>query len=192
LSVKNAIVDDTPLHTSPRRPPRLRLLRAHVPRAAHSSDAGLAVVNSSRPDAVHADLPGVPVVTSAEAAIVSDIDVVVIATPNVTHAPLAMASLDAGRHVVVDKPFMLTLDEARAAVARAHEKGLVLTVFQNRRWDSDFLASAASRSSSRISTAIVRHFAIDGASTARAPVCGSISVRIWWIRRCSCLACQIW
>jgi predicted dehydrogenase len=70
-------------------------------------------------------------------------DLVVIATPNESHAPLAEAALRAGKHVVVDKPFTVTLAEARALSALAGEDGRVLSVFQNRRWDSDFLGVRA-------------------------------------------------
>lgn len=70
-------------------------------------------------------------------------DLVVIATPNESHAALARAALSAGKHVVVDKPFTVTLAEARALTALAAETGRVLSVFQNRRWDSDFLGVRA-------------------------------------------------
>jgi predicted dehydrogenase len=66
-------------------------------------------------------------------------DLVVIATPNDSHAPLAEAALRAGKHVVVDKPFTLTLGEAQGLAALASDVGRMLSVFQNRRWDSDFL-----------------------------------------------------
>ncbi len=76
----------------------------------------------------------------AEAAISApSIDLIVIATPNLTHFPLARAALEAGKHVVVDKPFVLTLAEADALIALAQAKGRILTVFHNRRWDGDFL-----------------------------------------------------
>jgi predicted dehydrogenase len=68
-----------------------------------------------------------------------DADLVVIATPNESHVPLAEAALRAGKHVVVDKPFTITLAEARALTTLAAAAGRVLSVFQNRRWDSDFL-----------------------------------------------------
>src|SRR5690606_7192884 len=85
--------------------------------------------------------PDVDVVASPDAALArDDVALVVIATPNATHAPLADAALRAGKHVVVDKPFTITLDEARALVATARETGRLLSVYQNRRWDSDFLA----------------------------------------------------
>ncbi|QNT78051.1 oxidoreductase [Entomobacter blattae] len=68
-----------------------------------------------------------------------EIDLVVIATPNNTHAALCQKALESGKHVVVDKPFTLTGAEARKLTALAKEKELILSVFQNRRWDSDFL-----------------------------------------------------
>src|SRR5687767_16003554 len=73
----------------------------------------------------------------------SDVDLVVIATPNETHAPIAEMAMRAGRNVVVDKPFTITVKEARHLSAVATETGVVLSVFQNRRWDSDFLTIRA-------------------------------------------------
>ncbi len=64
---------------------------------------------------------------------------VVIATPNDTHYPLAAAALAAGKHVVVDKPFTLTVAEARELEVRAVCADRLLSVFQNRRYDADFL-----------------------------------------------------
>jgi scyllo-inositol 2-dehydrogenase (NADP+) len=76
----------------------------------------------------------------AQAAAVADgIDLVVISSPNRTHFPLAKAALNAGKHVVIDKPFTVSLDEADALIALAKERGRMLTVFHNRRWDGDFL-----------------------------------------------------
>ncbi|WP_072121079.1 Gfo/Idh/MocA family oxidoreductase, partial [Shigella sonnei] len=68
-----------------------------------------------------------------------NIDLIVIPTPNDTHFPLAKAALEAGKHVVVDKPFTVTLSQARELDALAKSLGRVLSVFHNRRWDSDFL-----------------------------------------------------
>jgi scyllo-inositol 2-dehydrogenase (NADP+) len=66
-------------------------------------------------------------------------DLVVIATPNRVHVPLALASIDAGLPVVVDKPMAASVADAGRVIAIAKEKGVPLTVFQNRRWDNDFL-----------------------------------------------------
>jgi scyllo-inositol 2-dehydrogenase (NADP+) len=67
------------------------------------------------------------------------IRLVVIATPNASHYPLAMQCLLAGRDVVVDKPFTTTSSEAQELDELARSKGRVLSVYQNRRWDGDFL-----------------------------------------------------
>jgi scyllo-inositol 2-dehydrogenase (NADP+) len=67
-----------------------------------------------------------------------ELDVVVIASPNRTHAPLARAALEAGLPVVVDKPLTATAAEGAALVQLAAERGLLLSVYQNRRWDGDF------------------------------------------------------
>lgn len=67
------------------------------------------------------------------------LDLVVIASPNKTHVPLATAALTAGIPVVVDKPLAATAAEARELAALADRTGTFLSVFQNRRWDNDFL-----------------------------------------------------
>ncbi|SFF64083.1 Predicted dehydrogenase [Actinacidiphila alni] len=69
----------------------------------------------------------------------AELDLIVLASPNRTHVPLATAALDAGLPVVVDKPIAGTAAEARELAAFAERRGLLLSVFQNRRWDSDFL-----------------------------------------------------
>ncbi|MFD5078358.1 Gfo/Idh/MocA family oxidoreductase [Streptomyces sp. NPDC058371] len=68
-----------------------------------------------------------------------ELDLIVIASPNKTHVPIATAALKAGLPVVVDKPLAGTAAEARELAALADERGLLLSVFQNRRWDNDFL-----------------------------------------------------
>ncbi|MEN3315432.1 MAG: scyllo-inositol 2-dehydrogenase [Acidimicrobiaceae bacterium] len=67
------------------------------------------------------------------------IELVVVAAPNRAHVPLAMDALGAGLSVVVDKPFAATAADARRVAAEAERRGLVLSVFHNRRWDGDFL-----------------------------------------------------
>lgn len=71
------------------------------------------------------------------------VELVIISTPPNTHAELAERALRAGKHVVLEKPFCLRLDDADQLVALATDLGLTLTVYQNRRWDSDFLALQA-------------------------------------------------
>ncbi|WP_440710779.1 Gfo/Idh/MocA family protein [Herbiconiux sp. YIM B11900] len=71
------------------------------------------------------------------------LDLVVVTSPNDTHVPLAHRALDAGLDVVVDKPFALTAAEAREVIAHADAVGRRVAVFQNRRWDGDFLTVRA-------------------------------------------------
>lgn len=71
------------------------------------------------------------------------LDLIVIASPPATHVPLAHAALDAGLAVVIDKPFAVTADDGRQLIEKAERLGLMLTVFQNRRWDGDFLTLQA-------------------------------------------------
>jgi len=71
---------------------------------------------------------------------IKEIRLVVIATPNDSHFPLAEQCLAAGRDVLVDKPFTTALDEAIALVEFAKQKNRLLTVYQNRRYDGDFQA----------------------------------------------------
>ncbi|MFV9503076.1 MAG: oxidoreductase [Oscillochloridaceae bacterium umkhey_bin13] len=112
----------------------------HAPLLATTPGLHLAAIASSKPDLVQADWPNTPVVaTPADLLALPELDLVVIATPNATHAALAAAALAADKHVVVDKPFTLTLAEAEALRAEAEQRELVLAVFHNRRWDADFL-----------------------------------------------------
>jgi scyllo-inositol 2-dehydrogenase (NADP+) len=83
--------------------------------------------------------PGVQVVRSLEELLaIKDIRLVVIATPNESHFPLAQQCLASGRDVLVDKPFTPTLAEAQTLVALAKKQNRLLTVYQNRRYDGDF------------------------------------------------------
>jgi predicted dehydrogenase len=85
--------------------------------------------------------PGVRIVRSLEELLaIEEIRLIVIATPNDTHCPLARQCLAAGRDVVVDKPFATTLEEASSLVQFAKRAGRLLTVYQNRRYDGDFQA----------------------------------------------------
>jgi predicted dehydrogenase len=112
----------------------------HAPLIRSVDGLELAVVVSRDAAKVHADLPHVEVIGDVQAAIADPrVSLVVIASPNDTHAPLARAALMAGKHVVVDKPFALDVAEARALAELAEQRQRVLSVFQNRRWDSDFL-----------------------------------------------------
>ncbi len=116
----------------------------HAPLIAADRRYSLDVVATSdagRQAAATERYPGVRTVPDGDAvlALAGDLDLVVLGTPPATHFPLAKAALEAGIDVVVDKPFAVSSAEGRELVALATERGRVLTVFQNRRWDGDFL-----------------------------------------------------
>ena len=84
--------------------------------------------------------PWVKVVPDPQAVLEDEtIDLVVIATPNATHFELAKQALLRGRHVVVEKPFTVTSQEAKELIDLARQQNLRLSVYQNRRWDGDFI-----------------------------------------------------
>lgn len=113
----------------------------HAPVIAGVSGITLAGIVSSQAGAVQAAWPGVPVLaTPAQAFADPDIELVIIASPNDSHHALARAALLAGKHVLVDKPCTVTLAETEDLLALAQAKGRVLTVYQSRRFDADFLS----------------------------------------------------
>ncbi len=118
----------------------------HAPLIAAVPGLELAAVVTRDPDrreAVRREHPGAEPLDSAEDiwARRDDFDLVVVAAPNRAHVPLARASIEAGLPVVVDKPLATSAAEARDLVAEARRAGVMLTVFQNRRWDGDFLTA---------------------------------------------------
>lgn len=129
----------------------------HVPLIRAVAGLEIVAVASSDPAKVAAVLPDARVHAAPDDLVAEDgIDLIVIASPNETHAPIARAALAAGRHVVIDKPFTVTLDEARALIASAETGDRVLSVFHNRRFDSDFLSVKRAIDDGAIGA--VRHF----------------------------------
>jgi scyllo-inositol 2-dehydrogenase (NADP+) len=114
----------------------------HAPLIAATPGLRLATVvtrNPQRAIQVADRYPRADVAGSVEEALATGPDILVVATPNRAHAEVALAAIDAGVAVVVDKPLAVTAADARRVVAAARDAGVPLTVFQNRRWDGDFL-----------------------------------------------------
>lgn len=98
-------------------------------------------VDPARMEAAAADYPGIETYTDVGKMLAEgDFDLVTVITPHNTHADLAVRCAKAGKHVVVEKPMCISVKEADAMIAAAEASGTVLTVFQNRRHDGDFLA----------------------------------------------------
>jgi scyllo-inositol 2-dehydrogenase (NADP+) len=106
----------------------------------HEPYARVAAIATSQPARALADYGQAKAVAGLDALIaLDDIDCVVIATPNDTHFEMATRVLEAGKHVVVDKPVTLRAADAITLAALARDRGLVFAPFHNRRWDGDFL-----------------------------------------------------
>ncbi len=104
----------------------------------------LAAVCDPNPDRIAAArelAPGVRGHARGEDLLADDgVDLVIVSTPPNSHADWTLRALGAGKHVVVEKPFCLTVEEADRQIAAAAAGGLTLAVYQNRRWDPDYLA----------------------------------------------------
>ncbi|WP_375289423.1 oxidoreductase [Qipengyuania sp.] len=111
----------------------------HAPYIASMPEFELRAVTSRR-ESVAPPLPGVTLVASINALLADPaIELIVIATPSGSHASLAKQALQEGRHVVVEKPFTLSVADTQGLLDLASNKGLHAVAFHNRRWDSDFL-----------------------------------------------------
>lgn len=109
-----------------------------------SATAGLrlrAIVTAGHRAQARQDHPGVEVVPSAEAlwSLADSIGLVVVASPNRTHLPVALNALERGVPVVVDKPLAVRASDAQRLADEADRRGVLLSVFHNRRWDGDYL-----------------------------------------------------
>lgn len=93
-----------------------------------------------RRDAAKSEQPGAVVCDSLEQLLDrSDVDLVVLVTPHDTHAPLSIQASRAGKHVLTEKVMCLNVAEADAMIEAARQAGTMLSVYQNRRWDGDYM-----------------------------------------------------
>jgi predicted dehydrogenase len=112
----------------------------HAPFVSAVPGLRLATIMQRKGDEAARAYPGVKISRSLEEVLTDPaISLVVVSTPNETHFVLAKQALTAGKHVVIDKPFSTTSEEALELGALAKSKGLHVVPFHNRRWDGDFL-----------------------------------------------------
>lgn len=113
----------------------------HAPLIESLPDYRIVAVMTSRPEAIdRRDRPQV-VPDMAGLLAVDEVDVVVVVTPNDLHAEQATQALEAGRHVVIDKPMTPDVAACDVLIDLATARGLILSAYHNRRWDGDFLAA---------------------------------------------------
>lgn len=110
-----------------------------IPGLQGTSFVGVVTRSPERRLEVAKDHPGVATFDSLAQLVAAGVDVVVISTPLASRKALIMEAIDLGVGVVSDKPFAHDVDEARELVNSAERQGVMLSVYQNRRWDSDFL-----------------------------------------------------
>jgi predicted dehydrogenase len=115
----------------------------HAPFISAVPGLQLSSIMQRRGDEASKAYPDATILRSVDEVLASDAQLVVVGTPNETHFDLAMRCLEAGKHVVVDKPLAATSAEAAAMAKLAAKKNLVLAPFHNRRWDGDFLTVRA-------------------------------------------------
>lgn len=116
----------------------------HAPFIATNPAFRLDLISTSSPERAaeaRQQHPGAEIVATPEELLAraGDLDLVILASPAHTHLEQGLAALDAGASIVIDKPFVPTVSDAKKLIAKAEESGKVLAVFQNRRWDGDFL-----------------------------------------------------
>jgi scyllo-inositol 2-dehydrogenase (NADP+) len=112
--------------------------KMHAPLISVCEDLELVAVVERNQERSKEKYPKIQIFKSLEALLEADAaDLIVIVTPNEFHFPYAMMALEAGKHVVVDKPVTVQASEAKILHQLAQDKGLLLSVFQNRRWDGD-------------------------------------------------------
>lgn len=112
----------------------------HAPFIAQNPGFELTHILERSSEKSRQQFPNMKIVRSFEALLEdASTDLIVVNTPNALHYEMTRQALLAGKHVVVEKPFTVTSEEAEALIQLAKERQLVLTVFQNRRWDGDFL-----------------------------------------------------
>jgi scyllo-inositol 2-dehydrogenase (NADP+) len=112
--------------------------KMHAPLISVCDDLELVAVVERSKERSKEKYPQVKIFRTLEDLLYADVaDLIVIVTPNEFHFPYAKMALEAGKHVVVDKPVTIHSYEAELLHKIALDKGLVLSVFQNRRWDGD-------------------------------------------------------
>lgn len=111
----------------------------HAPMITAVEGLELSIIYTSNEEKVKLSYPDMQVTTNLqEIWNRTDIELIVISTPNTSHYELARSALEAGKHVIIDKPFVINISEGNLLIELAEAKGKLLSVYQSRRFDSDF------------------------------------------------------
>ncbi|MDR1331414.1 MAG: Gfo/Idh/MocA family oxidoreductase [Tannerella sp.] len=123
----------------------------HAPFISIHPQFDLAAIAERSRDLARARYPQARIVRSFNELLAMDeLELIVVNTPDDTHYEYARLALEAGKHVIVEKPFTNTTAEGETLIALAERQGRMLCVYQNRRWDADFLTVKEVLASGRI------------------------------------------
>ena len=126
----------------------------HAPFIQDMKEFELSAIVVREPERIRSQVGDVPVFDSIEKALeeLPEIELVIISTPTPTHYALAKTAIMAGKHLIVEKPFVVTVEEGDELIALAKEHNTVLSVYQNRRWDGDYLTVKSLIDSGKLGT----------------------------------------
>lgn len=129
----------------------------HLPFINNLAQFDVSAISSSQAETVKQDWPdAVHYLTAEEMLKNSDAQLVIITAPNNVHFSLAKLALENNKHVILEKPFVTKIEDGETLIALAKDKGLVLSVYHNRRWDGDFLTAKKLISENRLGN--IKHF----------------------------------
>jgi scyllo-inositol 2-dehydrogenase (NADP+) len=129
----------------------------HLPLIESSGSFELVAINSSQTELIRAKYPHISIYDDAQALIeTAKLELIIITAPNDVHFSLAKLCLENGINVILEKPMVTTSLQAEELVKLAKERGLLLSVFHNRRWDGDFLTVKKLLANNQIGS--IRHF----------------------------------
>ncbi len=122
----------------------------------------LAAVTERSKNEMERDYPGITTYRDIESLLADhSIELIVVNTPNFTHFEFAKAALNAGKHVLIEKPFSISKAEAEELFSLGFRKGLKVLAYQNRRFDSDFMAVEKVIKSGRLGKLTEAHVRFD-------------------------------
>lgn len=111
----------------------------HIPLLQTIEEYEVHAIVSSQEEKVKLSFPHAEVVTTIDELVVKEnIDLIIITSPNTTHFEYAKKAILHGKHVVVEKPFVVSIEEGEELITLAKQYGVMLSVYHNRRWDNDF------------------------------------------------------
>lgn len=113
----------------------------HCPLIMADARYRICAIQTSQPSKVNLAIHDLIICKTIDELCALELDLIVVAVPNYLHEEYVVKALSAGKHVVVEKPFAVTSKQALRMIDTAKVKNKILTVFQNRRWDGDFLTA---------------------------------------------------